>query len=534
VRRGNKAVVFLLLCCFAARSFPADDVVVRSLSPETKTSPITITTQIPQTFVFLNGTYLGTTPLTVNNLTPGIYRLLLQKKGYKDREIMIEAEFGKEKKFYFDMTEITGQVKLAVSPVRSLVFIDGVQINKDIEKIDDPSGEYMLSLSEGEHKALVRLFGYGDQEFSFSAVEGITMSVSRTLVPAKFAVTDLRITPGRFNPDNPGKIGTCAVRFSVTARGNAEIVISGENGEAVRRLAVADFSTWEQSALWDGKDENGARVPDGTYTIALNAGASAPAGSALFAAVRVDSFHFDAAEITALGSGASAMPFPFTLAKDVHAASFITAPLWISGGNPPDVPFVFRFSSSPLENVEYTISGGLHFLRGSNTPVTLGASIKYTRETAAGKTGRFNYGVLARYGYSSSAQEFDVYSCGLGAALLAGFAHNAGGATLRYDAASSAVYGGDCGILSAESPVWWKNALSATIQYAAFSGTLWTELLSAFRQPDAQNWLGSVSAGISFCVLIPDSRAQINADFAALFKKDMYALSPAFGVTIFF
>jgi hypothetical protein len=517
----------------------ADEVEVRSFSVSgNQVSSISINSQVPQVYVSLNGTYLGTTPLTLKNLTPGTYRLLLQKKGYRNRELSVEVELGKEKNFYFDMERITGSVDLKVTPAASLVFIDGVQINKELlETSDDPSGEYSLRLAVGEHIAEVKLFGYADEKIALTIVEGIVIAASRALQPASFSLASFSVNPQTFNPDNPGNLGTCDIRFNVTSFGRAEIIVTGESGQTIKTFTVSQFSVWEQSVQWDGRSESGERAPDGVYTVTVTAQGSDKKPHTRSATISVDStLLFRIAQITPMGSGAAMMPFAYTLPKDTRAAGFIVPPVWTNGNAYPDLPFLFRFVSSPQDNIEYAISGGLHFLGNPGTPVTLGASVKYAKQAGA-----FSYGALVRYGYSSQEHAFDAYGSGLGVSLLGGFSHDAGEGKTRlgtmrfyYGAASSAIFGGNTGVLSNDSPLWWKNALSATAQFGFFSGTLWTEALSAFTPQDEPRWLDNLSLGTQVCFIIPKTRTQITAGFSAYLFKDSFALSPSLGSSFFF
>jgi hypothetical protein len=526
-----------VVCCvlFVQTRAHADDIETRNLfSSGIPLTAITIVTRVPNVFATLNGTYLGETPITLNNLTAGTYRLLLQKKGYRDREILIDVELGKEKTFYFDMTRIMGDVALSVKPVTALVFVDGEHINKDIDKADNPTGEYTLRLSEGTHTALLKKFGYADETVPLTAVEGITIAVSRVMQSAQFAVSNFSVNPKVFNPANPGNIGTCAVRFTVSARGSGAVSVTGGDGVVVRTLTLAEFSTWDQSVLWDGTTESGDRAADGVFTITLTARAAdndAPP-IVLSQSVRIDSRNvFHIAQITALGSGASTFPFPFTLASGTRAASVTLSASWSSGGI-VDAPLAFRFAASPFDNFEYAFTGALHFLESAHTSVTASASVKWVTNAAG-----FNAGALARYGYSSKPQTLDTQTAGLGAALLAGYAHNAGGAALRYDAASTIVYGGNNGALSAQSPLWWKNAFAFSVRHTFFLGTLWTELTSAFYfdgNGAPTEWLDTISAGSDFCVMIPNTRAQITAGFAVYIQQDCYTLAPALGIAFFF
>lgn len=68
--------------------------------------------------IFLNTEYLGRTPMTIYNLTPGMYRILLQKIGYQDWSDRISVAAGMQKDVYATLdVEVTETTVMTAAPL---------------------------------------------------------------------------------------------------------------------------------------------------------------------------------------------------------------------------------------------------------------------------------------------------------------------------------------------------------------------------------------------------------------------------------
>ncbi len=91
------------------------------------------------------------------------------------------------------------------------------------------------------------------------------------LGPRPGLITYLEATPALFSPQGDGVLDTTAVRFGLSqgASISAEVRL---DGSAVRILrASQDYSEGAATLGWDGKDDDGAPVADGTYELWLRA-----------------------------------------------------------------------------------------------------------------------------------------------------------------------------------------------------------------------------------------------------------------------
>jgi hypothetical protein len=109
--------------------------------------------------IFINDQPRGKTPLTLKNLTPGRYRIVLNKAGYQDFLTSITVEAGKEKKIDERLVQLMGKQRVVAKPSGS-VYIDGES------KRETTFGPYETDLPGGPHlvKVIHPSWGYWEKE----------------------------------------------------------------------------------------------------------------------------------------------------------------------------------------------------------------------------------------------------------------------------------------------------------------------------------------------------------------------------------
>jgi hypothetical protein len=71
------------------------------------------------------------------------------------------------------------------------------------------------------------------------------------------------------NPFNP----STTISFALAAPGDTELQVFDVRGANVRRLVAGELPAGEHSVTWDGRDDDGVRVPSGVYFYKLRSGA---------------------------------------------------------------------------------------------------------------------------------------------------------------------------------------------------------------------------------------------------------------------
>jgi hypothetical protein len=124
----------------------------------------------------------------------------------------------------------------------------------------------------------IRAFGYVDYQATVRVSEERTTRISVVLREAPFTFSRLKSTRPRFNPGNPGPLGTTVITFSVSGPGTGVARIIDQGGQEVLSLELALFTDWEQELVWDGSGTGGKLLSDGLYEIRLE-GASVDGSS---------------------------------------------------------------------------------------------------------------------------------------------------------------------------------------------------------------------------------------------------------------
>ena len=90
--------------------------------------------------------------------------------------------------------------------------------------------------------------------------------------PPPLAVRRFRTAPAVLTPNGDGVGEATTISFSLTTAATATVDIVNGSGVTVRRLANArSFSAGASRLLWDGRDDSGALVADGPYTVLIRA-----------------------------------------------------------------------------------------------------------------------------------------------------------------------------------------------------------------------------------------------------------------------
>jgi len=228
-------------------------------TPSTPKKGLKIVSTPTDAEVYLNGIYKGHTPLAIEELDKGTYKILVQKPGFHPFNAWIEY-LGDPMVFVTALQEITGFLLVRVDPPSAAVHAGDQRLSAGISE-----------LRIGSYEITAREFGYEEFRTRVEILEGTRTEVSVDLVPSRFAVKDLALKRARVNPDNPGLLGVAEIAFRVTAAGTGELAVRDASSATVCRIPLDPFSTWDQEVIWNLTDSEGRRVADGSYVISLSA-----------------------------------------------------------------------------------------------------------------------------------------------------------------------------------------------------------------------------------------------------------------------
>ncbi len=237
-----------------------------------------VTTLPDNAQVFIDGRFSGMTPLLLPDFAVGHYYVELVKDGYRRYSVWVDYN-DDQWAFFYTLVRETGFIDLRVSPPDAEVRTASLALRPGLNEV--PAGAHTLNASA---------FGYASKTASVSVATGGTAVVTLSLDKTDFAFSGLRLSRQAFNPHRAGPASAVELLFSVSAPGNGGLSVTGADGLPLARLSPVAFSTRRMSVRWNGRTDEGAIAPDGTYSLVLNGrgeGSSRPVEARL--EVKVDS-----------------------------------------------------------------------------------------------------------------------------------------------------------------------------------------------------------------------------------------------------
>jgi hypothetical protein len=210
--------------------------------------------------VEINGRYVGATPLDVTNYPPGSYLVELSMAGRRTVSYSVNAVPGTRYVISAELPPLLGFLDVDVEPESAQILIDG-----------EPGARGLIALPVGIHRVSARLFGYETQEQTVSINQYLPLSARFVLAKAAFSLSRPSFSRPRFNPANAGPLGTTVLSFAVSAPGSGRMRIEAVDGTVVAEAEYPNFSDWDQSFRWSGRDASGAILPEGSYTARIEA-----------------------------------------------------------------------------------------------------------------------------------------------------------------------------------------------------------------------------------------------------------------------
>jgi hypothetical protein len=320
--------------------------------------------------VFIDGLERGQTPLSLNNLRSGEYRVRLVKDGFRERRFRITLSDASRLVVSVELEESTGQVLFRIrkadgSPPENLLPFQPVIIaGGENLPVHPVSGETpVLSLPVGYRTVQVRAFGWEDEVRTVYVREDELLTAVFTLKPSVFTLSRGSVNRPRFNPANSGSLGRTEFRFEVSAPGRGTLTVKDMEGRPVYTAALGPFRTWTQTAVWDGRGADGEPLAAGTYQALIETESipwddSAPLPRTLALEAEIDT-SIDIFPLSLQGgiSGLIFAPLPAAL----PAGSFqMEAGLFFGRTAPPErafstLPFDVGLRFSPLDRLEFTL-----------------------------------------------------------------------------------------------------------------------------------------------------------------------------------
>jgi len=403
MRKVRFVFMVLFILFFFSPTLSAND---RDKFEETAGRGLEINTNPLGAKVYIDGVDHGLTPVFIDSLPPGKYRIELHKDNYEDRAITVILRAESLLIISVEMESARGQAQISVQkeagsseniPFKPELFTV-TQDNSFAPVPLSDDNKALLTLTSNRHHAITaRAFGWEDVTVTIFVSEQETAEETIEMKPAAFKISNLSQSRRRFNPMNPKILGSTEYRFEVTAHGSGVITITDSNGTEVFKKQFSQFDTWIQQITWDGRDSDGIPLPQGVYSVKAEAQDTSGENYLLSLKTEINySINIFPLSVDSAVSGLTFAPMPHILPQGSY--QFNAGVLAGSLG----FPFKINMRISPVKNMELTalfnlnadkthtgwgISGSVkyNFLDGGDIPLALSASLSYAWASDAGE-----------------------------------------------------------------------------------------------------------------------------------------------------
>lgn len=208
-------------------------------------------------WVYIEGNLAGSTPLTLKELPPSLYRIRVQKSGYRPMPLSVTLKTGIRTRILLELDPIYGTLSLEQVPPECRVYVAGNLV----------SGKH-VSLPVGSYRVVVQRFGYEDIVSQISILEGKTTEIPLNWKRVPFSVSRFTVKPQRINPES--RTAAARITFWTSASAETTLCIQDSSGNLVWTKTLPASESPMQQVEWNGRNRDGIPLPDGTYQLILH------------------------------------------------------------------------------------------------------------------------------------------------------------------------------------------------------------------------------------------------------------------------
>ena len=378
--------------------------------------------------VFINGADSGITPVLFDYFIPGSYHIKLTREGYNDRDFTITTFETSRLIISIEMEEQRGLVLVSIHkapespdslPLVPQIFSAARDDSLNHAAFNNDS-TILLNLPIGFNTIRTRAFGWEDEVINIFVTGIDTVKANITMKPADFILKNVTQSRRRFNPSNSGNLGITEYRFEVSAPGSGTITILNSNNSVVYTSELEPFTTWVQHIRWDGRDLDGNLLPQGSYTVVIEASGLTELNQDEIESITQkiiteinNSINIFPLSLESGVAGLALTPMPHVLA--VGSYQFNAGLMYCSSG----FPFKINMRITPFERFELTTVLNINPSLQNQTGWGLSGSAKYNFLSGSGSV-PLAFATALSYAWASETGEYPL-SPGKGAGLYAPF-----------------------------------------------------------------------------------------------------------------
>jgi len=274
MNKSRKIYLFLFFLCIFPSLLSAQRAgdIIGDTFEEVAGKGLVVRTNPAGVKVFIDGMDRGLTPVTIENLLPGEHSVRLYREGYKERQFSVTLFNNSRLLVSIEMKDDRGEVHVFVRKAQG--GPEQLPFNPEITSFPVhlyPDNTTVLNLPVGQRTIRARAFGWEDASVTVLVDEKKPVTAEIIMQPAELKLKNASAIRRRLNPNNSGNLGAIIYRFETTASGLGTFSVFDKNGNLVYQENLNPFTTWEQSVTWNGRDSSGNILPEGVYTILIEA-----------------------------------------------------------------------------------------------------------------------------------------------------------------------------------------------------------------------------------------------------------------------
>lgn len=422
MNRTRVTIAFLILICLFPRLSAAKEIsnIIGDTFEEISGKGLEIRTNPSAVKVFIDGAERGVTPISFDSIAAGEHQIKLSKDGYKDRIFNVVLFNTSRLVVSIEMKEEQGSVKVSVTkapgspeqlPFKPEIFSGASSPQSSALSSDNT---VLLNLPTGYRTISARSFGWEDTSVTVLIEEDKTASANIIMRPAELKLKNISASRRRFNPKMSGGMGVIVYSFEVSAPCDGNFSVYDKDGNLVYQEKLKEFTAWEQSVTWNGKDSSGNILPEGIYTVSIEVSAlqtssrkEEPVKISLGAEINC-SINVFPLSTESVVSGLAFAPLPQTLPKGSY--QFDAGVIY----NNLHLPFKISMRVSPANKLELTSAFNINPLSENKTGWGVSGSVKFN--ILDGSAIPFAMSAAASYSWAGKNGEMPL-SPGRGAGL---------------------------------------------------------------------------------------------------------------------
>jgi serine/threonine protein kinase len=129
--------------------------------------------------IWINGKSMGTTPLNIADLSPGIYQLIIKKEGYLDYKNKIYLKSGQNSDLLANLPLLSGSLNITTDPPSARILLDGEEIT------NSRTPAKLEKIPVGKHKIEVQKTGYTSVTKEIEIKKGEILNKNISLIQQK-------------------------------------------------------------------------------------------------------------------------------------------------------------------------------------------------------------------------------------------------------------------------------------------------------------------------------------------------------------